>query len=143
MRFNGGSIECVKIDALFKQEPIAKYDPTGIAWVDNPSIKNNLISSFISVDFDGSNIVGEDTKASRPVQQIALTDARQLKNMSKVLFHVGTMQRAFDDKLLAGALVTVDNKNYVILTAVHHFSSGALAGIPVMASKVWLSELSQ
>ena len=143
MRFNGGSIECVKIDALFKQEPIAKYDPSGIAWVDNPSIKNNLISSFISVDFDGSNIVGEDTKASRPVQQIALTDARQLKNMSKVLFHVGTMQRAFDDKLLAGALVTVDNKNYVILTAVHHFSSGALAGIPVMASKVWLSELSQ
>ena len=141
MRTVKNRIECAKIDALFKQDPIAKYDPSAVAWVNNPTLKNNQVTSFVSVHGDGSTVVGEDTKAGRPIGYKARLDARQLRNLEKVLVHQGTILRPYDEKVVAGQILEISEKKYVILTVAHRFVSGALGGQPVMASKAWLSAL--
>lgn len=137
----GNSIACSKIDALFKQAITAKYDVSQVAWVDNPVLKGSVIGAYVSVDADGSTVVGEDTTAGRPIGFRANLDSRQLKNLEKVLVHRGIITRPYDAKLIAGNLVEIDKLNYVILTVAHHFESGALGGHPVMMSKAWLSSL--
>ena len=43
--------------------------------------------------------------------------------------------------MVAGQILEISEKKYVILTVAHRFVSGALGGQPVMASKAWLSAL--
>ena len=140
---NKNKIDCVKLDSLFKQEPVGQYNAGEVQWVEHPTLKENLITSYISVDEKGETVVAENTTAGRPIGQKARLDSRQLKNLEKVLVHQGTLTRPYDAKLEAGQLVEIDSKNYVILTSVNHFETGALGGEPVMMTKCWLSALSK
>lgn len=47
-------------------------------------------------------MVGEDTKAGRPIGYKARLDARQLRNLEKVLVHQGTILRPYDERWLLG-----------------------------------------
>ena len=49
--------------------------------------------------------------------------------------------RPYDEKMVAGQILEISEKKYVILTVAHRFVSGAFGGQPVMASKAWLSAL--
>jgi hypothetical protein len=137
----GGQLAAVKIDTLLKSEPIAKYDPSAVVWVDSPALQKLHRRSFVSVAPDGSTIENEGNQTGLAVAYMPQMDTRQLKNMEKVLIHRGSMLRPMDTRLQGGRVISIQSKPYLILTAAHRFDTGALGGNSVNATKIWLSSL--
>lgn len=118
--FKETKICILKLDALFKQEAVLKLDPSEIQWFNSDQIEKFQKSSYVSVDQDGSTVIGDDTttKGQSVVQKAGL-DARQLKNLEKVLIPRGVVHRSLSLEVNAGDIVEVEHKKYVILTAAH------------------------
>lgn len=131
-----------KIDDLLNQEPIEKLDPSAVTWINSAALEKQKKSSYVSIDVDGTTPIGDDTTVNgRSVIQRTGLDARQLKNMEKVLIHRGTVLRPLEMKWRAGDVFSVMDKKYLILTVAHHVETGALGGASATASKIWLASL--
>ena len=136
--FRRGQLSILKVDALLADEPIGKYDSSAIAWIDSPNVQATKTPSFVSMGADGSSVEGENTTTGRPVSYLPGLDARQLKNLEKVLITRGTMIRPLDYKLQAGQLIQVGKMKLTILTSANHVNTTTNS---VMATKVWLASL--
>lgn len=130
-----------KIDYLVSQQPIQSVDPSAVAWIDSERREGIEKSAFVSVDTDGSSILGADTKSGIGTQQAARLDTRQIRNMSKVLIRRGTIMRGLSLNINAGQVLEIDKKSHVILTAAHHIETAALGGQSVAISKFWIGSL--
>ena len=49
--------------------------------------------------------------------------------------------RTYNPDFMAGDVVKIKDKKYVILTTAHRFDTGVLGGPTVSASKFWLAEV--
>lgn len=137
----GNRLAAVKIDTLFKSNPIAKYDPSAVTWIESPSLEKLGVRSFVSVATNGSTIENAGNQTGRAVSYMPQMDTRQLKNLEKVLIHRGSMLRPMDTRLQGGRIISVQSKPYLILTAAHRFDTAALGGNSITATKIWLSSL--
>ena len=87
-------------------------------------------------------MIGDDTTtAGQAIIQRPGLDARQLKNMGKVLIPRGTIQRPLNMELMAGSIVEISQTKYVILTAAHQVETGAVGGNVGSTTKLWLASL--
>lgn len=140
--FRNNKLCVLKLDAIFKQEPVMKLDSSEVHWLNSDQREKLQKSSYVSVEQDGSTVIGDDTTtAGQAVVQRAGLDARQLKNMEKVLITRGTIQRPLNMELMAGLLVEISQTKYVILTAAHHVETGAVGGSVGSTTKLWLASL--
>ena len=140
--FRNNKLCVLKLDAIFKQEPVMKLDSSEVHWLSSDQREKLQKSSYVSVEQDGSTVIGDDTTtAGQAVVQRAGLDARQLKNMEKVLITRGTIQRPLNMELMAGLLVEISQTKYVILTAAHHVETGAVGGSVGSTTKLWLASL--
>lgn len=138
---SGGRLSAVRIDALMTSEPVARFDPSSVVWIDSPVVTALSTPSFVSVAADGSTIEGEQTSDCRPVCYYPKMNERQLKNMQKVLICRGVMTRPLDHSLQAGRVIWVGERRLVVLTAAHRTDTGAIGGNASHVSKVWLASL--
>lgn len=140
--FKENKIRILKLDALFKQIAVLKLDPSEIQWFNSEQIEKYQKSSYVSVDQDGSTVIGDDTttKGQSVVYKAGL-DARQLKNLEKVLIPRGIVHRSLSLDLNGGDIVEVEQKKYVILTAAHETETGAIGGNVGSTTKLWLASL--
>lgn len=137
-----GKLGAFKINSLLKQQAKAQLDPSAVAWIDSEKLEAMQKSNFLSVDTDGSTVIGNDgIKNGQAVIQKAGLDSRQLKNLNTVLVTRGILMRAISPELNAGDLVKVGDKPYLILTAAHLIDTGSLGGATATASKFWLASL--
>lgn len=140
--FRNNKLCVLKLDAIFKQEPVMKLDSSEVHWLSSDQREKLQKSSYVSVEQDGSTVIGDDTTtAGQAVVQRAGLDARQLKNMEKVLIPRGTIQRPLNMELMAGLLVEISQTKYVILTAAHQVETGAVGGNVGSTTKLWLASL--
>ncbi len=138
----GKKISAIRLNELFKGES-KLYDKSAVHWIDNPSLITRKNVNYLSIDDDGSQIVG-NVQENVSVQYYPQADNRELQNLRRILVTKGTMTRQYDEYLMAGKLIAVSerNKPLVVLTSAHRYDSGALGGKAVMASKAWLAEIS-
>ena len=140
--FRNNKLCVLKLDVLFKQEPLMKLDPSEVHWLSSDQREKLQKSSYVSIEQDGSTVIGDDTTTvGQAVIQRAGLDVRQLKNMEKVLIPRGTIQRPLNMELMAGLLVEISQTKYVILTAAHHVETGAVGGNVGSTTKLWLANL--
>lgn len=139
IRLKNGKLAAVKIDALLKSESVTKYDPSAVAWIENPAVQNLNTASFVSVAADGSAVGGG--ASNRPLSYMPQMDSRQLRNMEKVLIHKGSIMRPLSLEVVAGDALRVGDRVLVALTVAHRVDTGALGGNSVAATKIWLSSL--
>ena len=139
--FKNLKISALKLDAIFKQDTVLKLDPSEIQWIDSKVLEKHQKSSYVAVETDGSTIGDDTTTQGQSVIQKAGLDARQLKNLEKVLIPRGIVHRPLNFELNAGDVVEIDKKNYVILTAAHHVETGAIGGNVGSETKLWLASL--
>lgn len=140
MCFRNNRMAAVKIDTLMNQKPILKLDPSAVQWIESKTLENMHKSSYVSIATNGATVLGEDTTPGQQVIQRGGLDARQLKNLEKVLMLRGVMIRSFNPTWRAGDIVEINRKKYVFLTVAHHFATGALDGASAK-TKVWLASL--
>lgn len=141
IRLKNGKLAAVKIDALLKSESATKYDPSAVAWIENPAAQNLNTASFVSVAADGSTIEGGDRASNKPLSYMPQMDSRQLRNMEKVLIHRGSIMRPLSLEVVAGDALRVGDRVLVALTVAHRVDTGALGGNSVAVTKIWLSSL--
>lgn len=141
MCIKNNRLAVVKIDAILKQKSIDTFDPSAMTWLHSDAAVKMQKSSYVSIDKDGSTVLGDNTTAGLSVFQRAGLDARQLKNMEKVLVKRGTIMRPLNLTVSSGDVVEIDKKQYALLTVVNHLTTGAQGGSQVMTSKMWLASL--
>ncbi|RZG66850.1 hypothetical protein EXE25_09190 [Acinetobacter bouvetii] len=140
--FRDNKLNVLKLDSLFKQDPVLKLDFSEVSWLNSNQKEKLQKSSYVSVDQDGSTVIGDNTTtAGQAVIQRAGLDARQLKNLEKVLIPRGTIERPLNMELMAGSVVEISQNKYVILTAAHQVETGAVGGNVGSITKLWLASL--
>ena len=112
-------------------------------WFKSEEIEKHQKSSYVYVDQDGSTYIGDDTttKGQSIIQKRGGLDARQLKNLEKVLIPRGVIHHSLSLELKACDVVEIDKKSYVILTAAHQEETGAIGGNVGSMTKIWLASL--
>lgn len=141
--YSDGEISVTRINDLFKGESLI-YDRSALQWIDNPHVLSHGNTNFLSVDDNGSDILGSPLN-NKQVGYYPRADARELQNLRRILVTKAKMVRQLDDRLNAGSVVTIDDgygqDSLVVLTAAHRYDTGALGGRPIMATQAWLAQL--
>ncbi|MCC3344511.1 hypothetical protein [Psychrobacter sanguinis] len=141
--YQGGNMSVVRINDLFKGQA-AMYDKSALQWIDNPHILTHGNTNYLSIDDNGSDIVGTPFE-NKQIGYYPRADARELQNLRRILVTRAKMVRQLDDQIMAGNLIGVNDgtktENLVVLTAAHRYDTGALGGRPIMATQAWLAQL--
>ncbi|WP_155757623.1 hypothetical protein [Acinetobacter schindleri] len=135
-----GKVIIKRLSKIMNQEPVAQWEKSSVQWVQNQTKLDHAIPTYQTVAPDGSTVEGTLTGGSKTSFYPNL-DARRVKNLSTVLVTRGTLMRAYSPEIIAGQVVLIEGKKYVILTAAHRFDTGVLGGPTVSASKFWLAEV--
>lgn len=141
IQFDGKKLNAHRLSELLAKDPVMLLDNGAISWINNTKVEQKQNPNYISVGEDGKTVEGVK-RSNAPVKYYADTDARRLKNLTKVLITRGTVTRTMDLSIFAGDVVQVDDKKYLVLTASHLFNTGALGGGSAAASRFWLASLS-
>lgn len=141
--FRRNKMLAVKIDTLFKQKSMHKLDPSQVQWFKSEQKEKYVKASYISVDEnDGTTVINDDTTTSgQTIKQVPGLDARQLKNMEKVLITRGVITRNMDLSYQAGDLAEINGRQYVFLTVAHDVFTGTAGSNSSAISKIWLASL--
>ena len=139
---DGSKLSVKRLPAFFDQEPVMTLDNGSVAWVNNPTVENHHIPTFVSVGEDGAVIHG-NRKDKTPTKYYPDADARRLKNLNTILVTRGSATRTMDMNVVAGDVFLIDDEKYLVLTAAHFFKSGAMGGGTASASRYWLATLSK
>lgn len=141
--FRNNKVSAMKIDALLKQDPKHRFDPSEVFWIRSDQKEKYEKASYVSIDEnDGTTVIGDDTTTSgQTVIQVPGLDARQLKNLEKVLITRGVIIRNMNLEYYAGDIAEIDGKRYVFLTIAHDVSTGTSGGNISSISKIWLASL--
>lgn len=141
--YKDNSLSVVRINDLFKETPFL-YDKSALQWINNPHILSHGNTNFLSIDDNGSDILGTPFN-NKQIGYYPRADARELQNLRRILVTKAKMVRQLDDRIMAGNLISVDDgvsrEDLVVLTAAHRYDTAALGGRPIMATQAWLAQL--
>ena len=129
----------VGLNELFSGEGIL-FDRSAVQWVENPNAVRRGNINYLSIDDNGSDIVGQ-THSERSIGYYPRVNTRELQNLQRILITKATITRQLDARLNAGELIQVDNQRLVTLTAAHRYDTGAAGGNSVMATQAWLAQV--
>lgn len=135
-----GKIIVMRLSQIMNQEPKGYFNKESIQWIQNPHKLTQSIPTYQTINPDGSTVEGSLSSGTTTAFYPNL-DARRLKNLSTVLVVRGTTVRPYSPQYMAGDVVMVDDKKYVILTVAHRFDTGAMGSPSISASKFWLAEV--
>lgn len=136
----GGKIIVMRLSQIMSQDVKGEFDKNSIQWIQNQTTLNQKIPTYQTINADGVTIEGSLSSGTTTAFYPNL-DARRLKNLSTVLVVRGTTVRSYSPQFIAGDLILIDSKKYVILTVAHRLDTGAMGGVTVSASKFWLAEV--
>lgn len=136
-----GKVHFCKVDSFLKNDAVTVIDNSAIMWVDNKHSENLEVSTFVSVDIGDSSQVNETPTMNRYVEQRPNLNARQLRNLERVLICRGTVIRPYDERLYAGETILIQNKKYTILTSANHTQTGIFDGNFANVTKLWIGSL--
>lgn len=139
--FKNEVINFRKVDDFFKQDEVLILASNSIVWFDSDKVRELTSTAYTGVDTDGSTQVSENITKGVRVSQKAGLDARQLKNLEKVLVLRGVAVQNFDMKLQAGEVVKIDGVKYVIITSAHYVNTGNLGSPSATLTKIWIGKL--
>jgi len=121
---------------LFAQPPMQTLKTDTTEDIKTEFNEKHQIPSFYSTDEMGQIIWG-DKKEKRNTRFMNLTLPIHLFNMSHVLVNTKILKSYFAPQLLAGGIIKVVKKKFVIMTAVHTYAHRRRESF----SKMWLGEL--
>lgn len=138
--YKNNRLNAVRLSELALAEPKAQINPNMVQYHNNDALQEVLNTQYISINADGSTI--EDSlHGAKTTNFYPNMDTRRLKNLRTVLVLKATLMRHLSPQFVAGDTFAINGENYVILTAAHHFATGALGGEPSAFSKFWLSQI--
>ena len=141
VRYTPTGLSVLRLDQLFKPDPVAAFDPSDVVWVSNQAVVTATIPDVVSTASDNSPVRSDDGINARPVIYHARLDHRQIQNLKTVLVTKATLQRPLNYEWQAGRSVLIGERRFAILTALHRTDTAPMGGNPVFASKLWLSEI--
>lgn len=136
-----GRLSIERLRNLMSQTPadtISQHDST--AAHDSALIERQEIPMCFSLDSMGNVVVG-DFNTTRNARFIPGKDARTLHNLSHVLVTRQIADSQLAQQILAGDIVTVGQRNLLVITAAHRFKQRD--GITDTTSRFWLGEVSK
>ena len=138
--FYDNNVSIARVNELFNGDAIM-YDKSALQLINNPNAVIHANTNYLSIDDDGSRIVG-NAQPERSIGYYPRADARELLNLRRILVTKATITRQLDRNLESGNLIAVDNEKYIVLTGVHRYDSGAMGGAAVTATRAWLAQVS-
>ena len=137
-----GQLNLIRLQDLFRQQPkdgIGKFDSTDS--IESEFMVRHEVPSFYSIDENGNFIYGS-TEDTRAITFVPRATERQLRNMTRVLVTRKKLQSAYAAQINAGDLLSVEGKNYAVITAAHAFEDSG-SGVKQSNSHFWIGDLSQ
>lgn len=138
--FKNKKIHAKRLSDLQKQSPILDINGRQVEWEKNPYMVQNTVKNYVSIAEDGSTIE-ESLKGGQKVSFYPGMDSRRLKNLRTVLIRRGSVMRQLSPNIVAGDVVNIDRKPFIILTAAHLYKPGSQDSIGGMTSRFWLAEV--
>lgn len=138
--YDGDGLSVIRLNDLMSRKTPALLDPSGVQWVNSPSTTQHENTNYLAIDTNGTDIIGT-TAAGQSVGYYPRADARELKNLKRVLVTKARVIRQIDESLDAGNIVSINDQSMVVLTGAHRYDSGALGGNAVTATKAWLAQV--
>lgn len=129
-------VEFLRIDDLFKQTSVGTIPSMTSETKKSGFLERHEIPAYFTIDAAGKVLQG-DFSSPRAVDYAPQKTAKQLFSMSQVLLNVKTITVEYMPDLNAGDLVTVGNKDFVIITAAHASNVNSTGGRS-MSSTFWL-----
>lgn len=129
----------VGLNDLFNGEATL-FDKSAVQWVDNPTAVRRGNINYLSIDDNGSDIIGQ-THGERGIGYYPRANTRELQNLQRVLITKATITRQLDPNLNAGKLIQIEGQRLVVLTAAHRSDTGAAGGGSIMATRAWLAKV--
>ena len=120
--------------------PALLFDKSAVQWVDNPTAVRHSNVNYLSIDDNGSDIIGQ-THGERSIGYYPRANTRELQNLQRVLITKATITRSLDPRLNAGKLIEIGKQRLVVLTAAHRYDTGAAGGSTIMATQAWLAKV--
>lgn len=136
-----GQLNLIRLQDLFNQKPkdnIGKFDSTDT--IESEFMLRHEVPSFYSIDENGEFIFGS-TEDTRAISFVPRATVRQLRNMTRVLVVRKKLVSNYAANINAGDLLTIMDKNYVVITAAHAFEDAG--GVKQANSYFWVGDLSQ
>lgn len=136
---NARAWNVVRLQDLFKGEATL-YDPSAVHFYEHSQSQTLLNTNYLSIDEDGSQVLGQvgDIKS---IDYMPRCDNRELQNLKRILITKGVIMRPLDDRLSAGKLLSIGDKQYTVLTHAIRFDTGSFGGQTAMASKAWIAQM--
>lgn len=137
--FKNQALNVVRLHDLFKGEATI-YDPSAVHFYEHSQSQTLLNTNYLSIDEDGSQVLGQvgDIKS---IDYMPRCDNRELQNLKRILITKGVIMRTLDERLSAGKLLSIDDKQYTVLTHAIRFDTGSFGGQTAMVSKAWLAQM--
>lgn len=141
LRSNNGTLEFIRLEALFDQEP-SVFIPANISEeIASGFIERHEIPWFVSADNNNGIILGNNTKP-RHVRYVHAATEEALRNMTRVLIRAKRARIDFTLSAIAGSLAELsDESKYTVLTAAHVYSTGVDGNKVDQHTRLWLGEL--
>lgn len=148
--WKNGKMNFSRVGDFFKQKPVMTVPDSALTNLDAGFLERHKIPTYFSTDENGGFIFGNADK-TRANMFVPNKDLRQLQNMSKVIIQRRVAKIAFNLRLGAGDLISVQGgDDLVVITAAHVFTGrknvGTGAVIPnvqeeTQYTKLWLGSL--
>lgn len=141
--FAGGDrLRFVRLPDLFSQKPVDRVMGDTTEDLTSGFLERHEVPSFYSLNAAGGFVFGNRNKV-RAMNYWPRSDARMLRNMTRVLVQKKTLRSQFAGNIKAGDVVTVDDVPYAVVTAAHVHESGTDGAASSSYSKLWLGALEE
>lgn len=148
--WKNGKMNFSRVGDFFKQKPVMNIPDSALTKLDTGFLEHHKIPTYYSTNDKGEFIFG-NTDKTRARVFVPNKDERQLQNMSKVIIQRRVAKLAFNLRLCAGDLISIQGgSDLVIITAAHVFTGRKNVGAGVVIpnvqeetqyTKLWLGSL--
>lgn len=138
----GAKLRFVRLPDLFKQTPADRVSGDSARDIESGFLERHEVPSFYSIGPDGGFVFGNREK-TRTLHYRPRADVRTLRNMTRVLVMRKTLRGQYAGQIGAGAVIEVDGKAFVVVTAAHVHESGTDGEGADGYSKYWLGSLEE
>ncbi len=141
--YSGGDrLRFVRLPDLFTQKPVDRVAVDNTEDLTSGFLERHEVPAFYSVSPSGGVVFGNRTK-TRDLRYWPRSDARTLRNMTRVIVQKKTLRNQFAGHIKAGDVIAVADVPYVVVTAAHVHESGTDDGAANSYSKLWLGSLEE